>query len=182
VPAQAANVESLSNDVLKHQGEDAYWQAMVKCDGNSTSIPIKQVLKQQDWCSESTLLPCATSKMRMAQQVCVNIDIFSKNTATSVAARKPPTPPSRQPATVVNTPSKPSGTWQQDVNTQRQAEQRAQERQRRAEVTAAIRAEELKLQVERQKLEQEKRALARAEREFAAEERQLEARLRALEN
>lgn len=174
--ARAANVESLSNDILEHQGENAFWQAMVKCEGSATSIPIKQALKEQEWCTESSLLSCATSKIRMAQEVCLNLDIFSKPTAIGGANTNRPVSRSQESKPAVSAPTQPArSTWQQ-------TEPNSAERQGLTKASAAINAEERKLQEERRNLEQEKQELAQAERQLNAEAKQLEANLRALEN
>ena len=159
----AASVESLSNDVLVHQGENAYWQANVKCEGSSTEIPIRQERQQQDWCAETSLLPCAQSKLEMANQVCLNIDVFE--TVSPVA--------SPQPAPTRSEPPTPSREETERANRQRQAQ---------AELAAAIRAEEQELQQERRQLESERRLVDQADRELTEQERQLEAQLRELEN
>lgn len=180
VHSQAASVETLSNDILEHQGEDAYWQAMVKCEGSSTAIPIKQALKQQDWCSENSLLTCTPSKMQMAQQVCLNIDIFEES--KRVTNSRPAAPPTNQTSPATTTANRPSIQTKPSTISQPQREQRARERARQAEIAAAILNEEQFLQEERRRLEQEKRALEQAEQKLSAQEQQLEAQLRRLEN
>jgi hypothetical protein len=162
--AQAANVESLSNDVLIHQGENAFWQATVKCEGSSTEIPIKQARQEQDWCAETSLLPCAQSKLEMANQVCLNIDVFDSRSQT---ASTPPAAPVR------NNPPAASRPTTNQQNRQAQA---------RAELAAAIRAEEEEIQKARRQLESERRLVEQADRELTQQERELEAQLRELEN
>jgi len=164
--AQAASVESLSKDELVPQGDDAYWQATVKCEGSSSEITIKQQRLQQDWCIENNRLPCAQTKMDMAIEVCLNLNVLNPNEASSVASQAEP---ARNPRPTATTP-------------QLKSEQQSIQRQARAELAAAIRAQELTLQAERRSLEAEKRAVERAEQELSIEERQLEEQLRELES
>lgn len=163
--AQAADVASLSNDKLVPKGDDAYWQATVKCEGSSTEFTIEQKRKEQEWCMEDQQLPCEQSKMDMAIAICLILDVLSSTSTPAVA-------PQPAPETTQRAPEPP----------QQETEQQSSESQAQAELTAAIRAEEATLLAERRRLEAEKQALARAEQELSIEERKLEERLRELED
>lgn len=170
--ALAVEVQSVSNDVFEHQGEDAYWQATVQCEGSSLSIPIKQVLKQTRWCSENSALPCAESKLRMAEQVCLNIEVFA-----------PARPAAPTPSSPTSTATLNSSTTTTTSATQREVDrQTRQQEQEKAQALAELDAEDRLLQQQRRQLEADRRALSQLERELDQAERQLEAQLRTLEN
>jgi len=175
---RASSVESLSDVMFKHIGEEAFWRVMVKCEGSSASIAIRQKLKQANWCTEDMILPCVTSKVKMAEQVCLNVDI-AKASNSSTATRT--SAPIRQPNAEETAQAQRTAKAQQQANARRKAQQQAKKEQRLA-LAVALEADQIKLQQERDKLEQEKLAVEQEERELNAKQRELETQLRALDN
>ncbi|MBX2837787.1 MAG: hypothetical protein KTR35_13090 [Gammaproteobacteria bacterium] len=172
--AHAAVVENVSSELLEQEGEDAYWQALVSCEGSSQNIAIRQKLKQDEWCVKSGELACAGSKKMMANKVCENIESLA-STSNSAPARK-------APAVAVSKPKASQSQPATRVSTLRRAAPVAAEQPKQKDaVEIAMQKEELSLQQERNKLEREKRELEVAERKLEERSQRLEQRLSALD-
>ncbi len=173
--AHAAVVENVSSELLEQEGEDAYWQAQVSCEGSSQNIAIRQKLKQDEWCVKSGELACEASKKMMANKVCENIESLA-----STSNRAPATPAIRAPAVAISKPkvSQPAT----EVSTVRRAAPVAAPQPKQKNATEiAMQKEELSLQQERDKLEREKRELEVAERKLEEQSQRIEQRLSALD-
>lgn len=175
----AAEIDSLSSELLEQVGEDAYWQATVACEGSAIRVAIRQKLKQEEWCTKTELLPCEESKIAMAAQVCSNLGVFvaaESGDSTTDSMR------SDRPNVDRDATAERESSAKRAAEARLKAEQQAKESQQVAEASAALKAEELELQTERDKLEQEKMSVQQAELELSAKEREVKAQLKALEN
>ena len=162
-----ADVESVSGDRLEQVGDEGYWQAEVRCEGNSNKVEIRQALKGDQWCAEDDLLPCRPSKLQMANAVCQNIELF---------ARPVPQPRQTQPSEAQRQARRAA----EQAAARQRAEREAAARQRSA-AAARDQALEVELQRERAQLEREKLALQQEELELEARSRQIEELLEQLD-
>lgn len=178
--ASAASVASVSSELLEQVGEEAYWQSTVQCESNSTRVVIRQKLKATQWCVTGEQLPCASSKLKMAEEVCANIAAFS--TARPNLTATPARPRAVEQTNAASKAEKNRLERAARAKAQAtKAEEEAVARQRMAQA-ATLKAEELKLQAERAELERERLSIQQTELELDKRVREIDQQLGELDN
>lgn len=74
----AEGVDAMSRELLEQVDDHAFWEVEVNCEGDFSSVVIRQRLKQDNWCIESRQLYCQKTKQKMAEEVCLNIQALVK--------------------------------------------------------------------------------------------------------
>ena len=171
----AEGTHSLSPDLFKQVGDDAFWEVEVKCEGDFNSVVIRKKLKQDDWCVESRLLSCKKTKQEMAEEVCINIQAMAKPTTPVVTAQQ--TQQSNKAAALRAEAKKAE---QARIKIEQEARQK-QERDRRA-LVSALHKEQLDLQETRLELNQEILEVEQIEAKLESRAKEIEQQLQSLEN
>ncbi len=83
----AEGIDTISSELLEQVGDQAFWEVEVNCEGDFSSVIIRQKLKQDNWCIESRQLDCQKTKQQMAEEVCLNIQILAKPVVTAQRKR-----------------------------------------------------------------------------------------------
>ena len=182
--ASAEGVDSLSSELLKQVGEDAFWEAKVKCEGNFTSVVIRQKLKQDDWCIKDGQLSCKKTKLKMAEEVCLNIQTLAKP-APKPVTRVVTAQQAQQSSRAAELKKAKTEKAAQDRRIARiKVEQEAKERleRDRLALASALNEEQLLLQEARLILNQEKLEVDQMELRLESRAREIEKKLKSLEN
>lgn len=182
--ASAKSIDSVSSELFTQVGDSAFWEAKVKCEGESTAIVIRQKLKQDDWCVEGGQLPCKKTKLKMAEDVCLNILSLTKSVAKSLR----PTVPVKQVQQSSNT-AKLATAEQQRISRERRlagikAKQEVMEKREREQraMVLALNEEKRALAEERLSLNREKLEVEQIELRLSDRAKEVEMQLLSLDD
>jgi hypothetical protein len=200
--SSAAQVESLSSEILKHQGDDAYWQVDVKCDDGSAVVSMRQTLRQFDWCVIGKEMPCEPTKQKMAKQLCASFtSLVQPSQGAKPRAASKPSQSAQRPASISSSaepisaplkksaPADKSSIQTESERTRIAARKKTAEARRAAERARAraallteLRENQQLLKAERQVLDKEKLDIQVLEAELSAQANQIQSQLNALSN
>jgi hypothetical protein len=179
----AEGTHSLSADLFKQVGDDAFWEVDVKCEGDFNSIVIRQKLKQDDWCVENRLLSCKKTKQEMAEEVCINIQTMAKpapKPAKPVVTLQESQRLNRAAALSAEARKAAQDRQVARIKVEQEAKQK-QERDRRA-LVSALNKEQIVLQEARVVLNQEILEVEQIEAKLESRAKEIEQQLQSLEN
>ena len=175
----AEDTDSLSSELFKQVGDDAFWEVEVKCEGDFDRVVIRQKLKQNDWCIESAKISCEKTKQKMAEQVCLNIQTLAEpRPVTPVVTAQQPQQLST--AAVLSAEAKKASQARQLARIK--VEQKARQERDRLALASALNEEQLVLREARVILDQEKLEVELMEAELDSQAREIERQLQSLEN
>ena len=163
-----AQVDSLSLENFKTQGDKKYWEVNFKCVGDSQTKTIQRIVGgNKKWCSIDDQTLCDASKFTLSEQICGSNDSVSENTA-------PPSEQSSQESSVIEIKESIQANGEdtdgsQDLAKQVWTEAESAKVDREALKTNLMREQ---VQIEEQRILIEQRRLELVQRELVLKEQQ----------
>ena len=163
-----AQVDSLSLENFKTEGDKRYWEVNFKCVGDSQTRTIQRIVNgNKKWCSVDDQTLCDSSKFVITQQICGANDSVAENTA-------PSSEQSSQESSVFEI-SEPIQANSEDVDGSQDLAQQVWTEAESAKInTEALKTSLMReqVQIEEQRILIEQRRLELVQRELALKEQQ----------